>query len=210
MNKAKLVQILSSLQGFKHQDIGLEQYPTPAEIAAAILWTALMNKDIEGKILADLGCGFGVFGLGAAILGAKKIYMVDLDEDVLAIAKHNKKTLEKKLKRKLPCTFSNINVNNFKNKVDVVIENPPFGVKKTHSDKTFLLKAMGVAPKIYSFHKYSTKKFINSFVEDNGFKIREIQRFKFPLTRSYWFHIKSIHYVDVGCWILEKARKNPF
>ena len=35
-----------------------------------------MNNDIKDKTIADLGCGTGILGLGAAVLEAKKVYLI--------------------------------------------------------------------------------------------------------------------------------------
>src|SRR4030042_577278 len=51
----------------------LEQYATPAHIAADMLWEAFTAGDIEGRSVVDLGCGNGVFSIGAKLLGAKDV-----------------------------------------------------------------------------------------------------------------------------------------
>jgi len=71
-SKSGLAVILSSLLSFKSPKIKLEQYETPSEIAADVLWNAHMNGDLVDKTVADLGSGTGVLGLGAVLLGAKK------------------------------------------------------------------------------------------------------------------------------------------
>ena len=52
----------------------LEQYITPATIAADILFTAFHLQDIKKRHLADYGCGTGIFAIGAGLLGANKVY----------------------------------------------------------------------------------------------------------------------------------------
>ena len=143
MKKRNLAILLSKLKTFESPDIKLEQYQTDSEIAAESLWFTHMNNDIHGKVIADLGCGTGIFGFGALILGAKKVFFVDLDEKAIKVAKENRKFLEKELKKRFNCAFINKDIRSFRNKVDVVIQNPPFGIKRTHTDKLFLMKAMG-------------------------------------------------------------------
>ena len=41
--------------------------------------------------------------------------------------------------------------------------------------------------------------------EGEGFKVAMMLKYRFPLRKSYWFHVKKVHYVDVGCWKLVKA-----
>ena len=104
LSKSSLAVMLSKASVFSKAKIELEQYPTDSETAASFLWLAFNLDDIQDKIIADFGCGTGILGLGAAILGAKKIYMIDTDEEALELAKKNKEEIEEKLGTK----FSNI------------------------------------------------------------------------------------------------------
>ena len=79
--------ILSKMEGFSQPDPAKEQYKTDSEIAATILWNAFMQGDIKDKVVADLGAGTGVLGLGALALGAKFVFLVELDETALEIAR---------------------------------------------------------------------------------------------------------------------------
>lgn len=204
MSKKNLAVLLSRLKVFENPNIKLEQYQTDSEIAAESLWFAYMNDDIKGKIITDLGCGTGIFGIGALILGAKKVYFVDVDPDVIEVAKQNKQFIEKETGKKFNCIFMNKDIRDFKTKVDVVMQNPPFGVVKSHTDKLFLIKAMEVSDKIYSFHKIESENFLNKFLKENDFKVRNIKKFNFPLRRSFLFHTKRVHYVKVGCFKIER------
>ena len=206
MKKGELAILLSKLEIFNKPKAKLEQYITEAEIAADVLWLAYMNKDLTEKTIADLGCGTGIFGLGALLLGAKKAYMLEIDEETLELAKKNKKFLEKLLGKKLPASLIRKDIRNFKKKADVVIQNPPFGVQKSHTDKLFLLKAMDTAPKIYSFHKIESKNFIKKFTSENGFKSKLIKEYNLPIKQIHFFHTKRIYKVKVGLWKIEKRK----
>jgi putative methylase len=194
MNKKELAIFLSKLNKIHLPDVDLEQYETDSEIAAEVLWFAYLNNDIKGKTIADLGCGNGTFGTGALKLGAKRVYFIDKDKKSLEITKKNSKK----------GVFLNIDVEDFNEKVDIVIENPPFGVQKVHADKVFLLKAMKIADKIYSFHKIESDKFINALCKDNNFKVEGVLRFDFVLKKTMKFHKSEKYKVKVGCWILKK------
>lgn len=45
--------------------------------------------DVKGKTVIDVGCGSGILGIAAAILGAKSVYMCDIDEQAVRFAKDN-------------------------------------------------------------------------------------------------------------------------
>ena len=202
MNKKKLAISLSKLKCFKG-DASLEQYSTDSEIAADLLWYAFLHGDIEGKTILDLGCGNGILGIGALLLGAKRVYFLDIDKDALNLAKENAKSFKN-------ASFFCCDVREFDKKIDVVIENPPFGVQKEHADKVFLEKAMGISEKIYSFHKIESADFINALAADYNFRVKEVLEYDFFLKRSMNFHKKDKYKVRVGCWILEKLSNKTF
>ena len=206
LDKKKLATVQSKIKTFERPNVKLEQYPTDSEIAADILWYACQRGDISGKIIADLGCGTGIFGIGALILGAKKVYFVDVDSDALKLAIQNVKFVENELGKRFKCEFVLRNVKDFNQRVDIVVQNPPFGVKTRHHDKLFLLKAMDLAENVYTFHKLSTAKFIDRIVEENGFEIDNILTYKLPLKKTFWFHTSFTRVVDVGCWHIIKKK----
>lgn len=198
MNRRELAIILSKLDSNKDKDVKLEQYQTDSEIASEVLWNAFMLGDIKDKAIADFGCGNGILGIGALVLGAKKAVLVDIDEEAIKLAKKNVKNIGKK------AVFENCDIAKVKGRFDTVLQNPPFGTKQEHADREFLLKAMESADVVYSFHKYSTEKFVNSIAKDNCFSITHKWFFKFPIKHSFEFHRKKVAYVDVGVYRLVK------
>ncbi len=199
-SKKQLAVTLSKLQVFEKPSFRLEQYPTDSEIAAEIIWVAYQNKDIESKTIADLGCGTGILGIGSMFFTPKKVYFVDLDEKQLKKLETNLKLFELEAEYELIWK----DVKDFNTKVDVVIENPPFGVKNEHADKVFLEKAFSISNIIYSFHKIESKNFIEKISKENNFKITHFFKFDFPLKQTMSFHTKRIQRIEVGCWRLER------
>ncbi len=201
MNKKQLAVILSKLDSIKNPKVSLEQYNTDSEIASQILWTAFLNNDIKNKIIADLGCGNGILGIGTLILGAKKVYFIDKDEESTNVCKNNIKNLSLE-----NFIIVKEDINDFNEEVDVVIQNPPFGVKKEHADKLFLEKAFKISKKIYSIHKIESIKFIKSISKDYGFDLINIIKLNLPIKKIYSFHKKKVYKVNIGCFILEKRK----
>ncbi|MBD3248612.1 methyltransferase [Candidatus Woesearchaeota archaeon] len=207
-SKKGLAVVLSSLKSFEKPKVLLEQYPTEADIAAEVLWNAFFRREIEGKTIADLGAGTGVLGIGALLLGAKHVFFVEKDEDAIQTAKENLKIIEDRFEIKLrrKTDFLQEDVLLFDEEVDVVVQNPPFGLQKErHADRKFLVKAMEIADVIYSFHKADSVKFIKELSKDNGFNVEGFWRFEFPLKNVYVHHRKKIQHIEVGCWRLEKV-----
>jgi len=197
MDKKKLAIILSKLKLTKNKRIELEQYQTEGELAAEILWLAYTRGDIQNKNAADFGCGNGIFGIGALLLEAKKVYFIDIDEEAINIAKENSKDFNN-------TKFFKEDINNFNKKSDTVIMNPPFGVQKRKADKEFLIKAFQTSKVVYSIHKIESKNFIETISKEYGFKVEEIVRENILLKKTYKFHKSNKYYVNSGIWILRK------
>ena len=224
-SKSRLAIALSKLEGFYEPKVRQEQYIMDSEIGASVLWQARLLGDIEGKVIADLGCGTGILGLGALLIGAKKAILVDSDKDVLEIAKINiakvqgvqsgfldaQKPLISGIS-KVKSESSGIgkaellcqDIGKIDFKADTVVQNPPFGTKVSHADIPFLEKALEIAQVAYSFHKSETKGFLEGFCAKKDARITHIWDFKFPLKASFSFHRRQIHRINVSCIRAEK------
>ncbi|HLC58836.1 MAG TPA: METTL5 family protein [Candidatus Nanoarchaeia archaeon] len=197
MNKKKLSIELSKIKPLTSFNVDLEQYPTDCNLVSDILWNAFQNSDILDKVVADFGCGNGVFGIGALLLGAKSVYFLDKDKKALDVCKEN---------------LENLNFNNFKlinsdvidfnKKVDTVLMNPPFGVQNRKADKVFLETAMKYSKVIYSIHKIESKNFIEQLAKEHGFNIDRIIEEEFKIGKIYSFHTKNKYAFKVGIWVL--------
>lgn len=205
-SKSRLAVELSKLKVFEEPELSSEQYPMDSEIGAEVLWDAFFKGDIESRVIADLGCGTGILGIGALLLGARLVYFVDSDEKAIEIAKENLAGFE--VLGRENAVFVRQEAKDFNEKVNTVIQNPPFGTKTKHADREFLMKAFEIADSVYSFHKATSKNFIEKISADNGFRIANYYEFDFPIKASHLFHKRKIHRIKVGCWRLvrEKAK----
>src|SRR5512136_2711653 len=89
MKLKRLEMTLQRVVGFSHPRPALEQYQTPAPLAARLLYHALMKGDIEGKVICDLGSGTGMLAIGAALLGATSVKGIDVDKKAVDMAYKN-------------------------------------------------------------------------------------------------------------------------
>lgn len=214
LSKSGLGIVLSELKDFENHSLELEQYSTPSEIAADMLWNAYMNGDIDGKIVLDAACGPGYLGIGALLLGAKKVFFVDKSEKAIEILKKNIEFIDGKYDLDVNGR-SKIVVNDIKDfdkgvdgftdgKIDTVLQNPPFGTKEKHIDKLFLEKAFSLSNVIYSFHKTTTKGFVQSITKDFGFNVSHSWQYDFAIKATQEFHEKKKYVVDVTVFRLVK------
>jgi len=199
MNKSSLAILLSKLAVFSKPKAELEQYPTDSENASFVLWHAYMLHDIENKVIADLGCGTGILGLGALLLGAKKCFFVDKSKEDIEKAKENLAMLEKETGMKLrkKAVFIASEIETFKEKADTVIQNPPF-----NNDRVFLEKALEISQVSWSMHNISTLDFLKKFLEKRG-KLTNIFKIQIELKKTMLWHTRKNRRIDVVCLRVE-------
>lgn len=180
----------------------LEQYSTPATIAADILFDSLLSGDIYGERVADLGCGTGIFAIGAAYLGADVVHAVDIDQGAIdeAIETAEGWGVRDRIE------FSCMDVEGFQQEVDTVMMNPPFGSQKKGADTPFLEKAFQIADRVYSLHNARTIEFLERFIREHDFEVRREKRYKFEIDNIYEFHTKTKKEFEVVLFVLEKER----
>jgi len=205
-SKSRLAIILSMLNGFQGPKVRQEQYITDSEIGAFVLWNAYLSGDIEGGVIADLGSGTGILGIGALLLGAKHVFFVESDKDAIETAKDNVSKVKSEGYNMGKTEFVCQDISKLKMSADVVIQNPPFGTKVRHSDVIFLEKALETAAVVYSFHKSETKPFLERFSAANGTRITHIWEYRFPLKATFAFHRRQIHRINVSCFRLESIK----
>lgn len=164
----------------------LEQYPTDAANAAEILFLAFLDGNIEGKIVADFGSGNGILGIGAALLGASRVYSVEIDPVQCAAITENKGELD--------VVVQNSDVSEFTTKVDTVVMNPPFGSVKARADRVFLRKAVELSSNIYSIHNLKSADFVRAFYFQNTEVTRE-QMISIRTPRIYSHHSRENDFI---------------
>ncbi len=203
-SKRDLEVELSKLQGFVSPRVELEQYALTSSIAADWIWQMALRGEIAGKVILDAGCGPGILGLGVLLMGAKRVFFVDKDEEAIKICRENYKVLHAEYEIG-EGEFMVHDIRLFDAEVDVVIENPPFGTKVEHADKIFLEKAFASARVVYSMHKKSTMKFVEAITRDFGFVITHTYQYEFPIKAQFVFHEKRVEHVEVMVFRMERG-----
>ena len=189
--KKHLEMAIQKVPKHPNPKVDLEQYSTPATIAADLLWNAYSLGDIADKKVMDLGCGTGIFAIASKLLGAASAIGVDIDKDSTDLASSYCGDVD----------FICSDICDLENDFDAIFQNPPFGSQKNAkkgADLKFISKAIELSPKVlYSFHMASTEEFLISYFEKNDLEITNIFRYNFPIPKIYEFHTRESANVEV-------------
>ncbi len=201
MRLRDLEMTLEQLERSTKREVSLEDYPTPAPIAASILYAAEMEHgDITGNTVCDLGCGDGVFAIGAALLGAERVIGIDVQSKALKVCQRNSKMLG--TDGTIDWVLGDVASLQFRETIDTIVSNPPFGTKKRGADMAFLRKALSVANVTYSIHLAGEKnrEFLTRNIERLGGHVTQIETFEFPIKKLFEFHRKARHMIKVDLY----------
>ncbi|WP_019176162.1 METTL5 family protein [Methanomassiliicoccus luminyensis] len=192
MKKNELERLLQKVPPHSVPKAGLEQYSTPAAIAADVLYTAYSFGDIAGRSVADLGCGSGIFSIGAWALGASKVTGVDVDHAAIEDAARNISAFGAEV------VLVESDVRDVDLRADTVVMNPPFGSQKKHADRPFLEAAVRTAPRVYSLHNAGTVEFLNVMLRSLGAEVFCQKSYKLQIPHMFDFHDRKKKDIEVA------------
>lgn len=188
VSRRTLARRLEPVADFSDPSLALEQYPTPAEIAAHLLHVAALQGDVSGRTVVDLGTGTGVLALAAASLDPDRVIGLEIDPDALATARRNERRVEPNTPvewvagdaSRAPLCCSDA----------VVVSNPPFGAQRgrEHADRPFLERAAEIARVSYSIHNAGSRSFVESFAAERGGEVTHAFRVELDVERRFDFH----------------------
>lgn len=202
MKLNQLERFLDHLEGFTDPSPVIEQYPTPPSLAARLLFHAALKGDVTGRRVCDLGCGTGILGIGAALLGAREVVGVEIDRSVLAIAKRNADRSGVVI-RFLHADVSDPGIRDLIGPCDTVIMNPPFGAQQPHADRPFLDVSLTMAPVVYAIFNAGSRPFISSYLAERA-EIEEVIGGLLPIRRTFSFHRDDIREIPVEIMVIRK------
>jgi predicted RNA methylase len=195
MKKRELESIISKIPRHPSPKVHLEQYSTPATLAATALWIAEEHyHDVAGNSILDLGSGTGRLGLGAALLGGF-VVLVDVDYDAILVARDSALKLD--VYGQVDLLVANVPLLPIRENFlfGAVIQNPPFGVHRRGSDVVFLREALKRSRKVYSIHKADSVGYIRKLIQeaDSSLKVEVLLEEKICIPPEYSFHKKRKH-----------------
>lgn len=185
--KRALERRLADLAAFEEPRVELEQYPTPADLAASLLHLAGLQGDLDRPVV-DLGTGTGVLALGAALRGPPRVVGLERDRAALETARANERRLG------APVAVDWIQADATRPPLSLpdatVVMNPPFGAQRgrRHADRAFLAAAAALATVSYSVHNAGSRDFVEAFATDNGGAVTHAFEAALTLDRQFPFH----------------------
>lgn len=198
LKKRDLEIFASKIPIFEKPKAKYEQYSTPANIVSLMLWIAAFRYgDIIEQEVIDLGAGTGRIGLTATKIGAREVFLLDLEYNALKTAKkvaeqHNIAFAVHEI-----CGDATKPPIRKRKKFGIVLQNPPFGVHRRGADIGFLEIAMQLADTVYSIHKAETIQYVTKKIKEKRWKVEEIFREKIVLPPTMKFHYKVKHEVKI-------------
>lgn len=199
MRKRAIEQRLSGLAPFANPRADLEQYQTPADVAAHLVHRATLHGDLHRQVV-DLGTGTGVLAIGAALVGAP-VVGIEIDADALSIARGNGDRAGVRVDwvhgdaRVAPLCCDDV----------TVLMNPPFGaqVGSRGADAEFLATANDVAAVSYSIHNEGSREFVESFAADEDATVTHAFRARIDVDRQFSFHSEDRRTVPAELFRIE-------
>ena len=150
MKLKNLISDLESIETFENPKEHLEQYQTSPQVAGEMFHYINQNYDLKDYKIADLGCGTGILGIAAALCGCENVFLFDIDEDALDIARQNVENLN--LGNNIQLINADVNAlrewETLNKYFDIIITNPPFGIRSEKgADVEFLKTASKICVK---------------------------------------------------------------
>lgn len=205
--KTTLERQLADVTDFPDPDPELEQYRTPAAVAAHLLALADLQDDLAGTQVVDLGTGTGMLALGAALLEPSRVVGIELDESVLDVARTNEASLDPGTA--VDWVRGDASVVPLCSTDWTVVANPPFGAHadNLHADRDFLETTAEIANVSYTIHNEGSSEFVEAFSMDNGGRVTHAYAVEFPLPRQFLHHEAESESIQAELFRIEWTRE---
>ncbi|MFW6458718.1 MAG: METTL5 family protein [Halodesulfurarchaeum sp.] len=193
--KATLEARLSGVTDFEEPCRDLEQYRTPASVAAHLIALADLQGDLADRTVIDLGSGTGMLALGAALRSPARVIGLEIDPAAIDIARENERQIDD---GKVEWLRGDATRAPLEGSEATVVSNPPFGAHQDnrHADRDFLETVASVASVSYTIHNEGSKEFVEAFSMDSGGQITHAYAIEFFVPAQFHHHESERQKID--------------
>lgn len=195
MNKANLKRKLSHVEDFKSPRVELEQYQTPPQLAADIVYSCYMQGHEK---VVDLGTGTGILAIGAALLGLD-VTAVEVDSKALKEAKKNADNIGVEI----DFVEKDITQFNPSTEFDAVVMNPPFNVQSDEGPK-FWEKALTVGDTVFGVAGKGFETRLKRLCNEFNHEIVASEAYTIGLPASYEFHLEESRETPIDVYVTRR------
>ncbi|MFB6085485.1 MAG: METTL5 family protein [Halodesulfurarchaeum sp.] len=194
--KAQLEGTLQAVTDFDSPDRGLEQYRTPASVAAHLIALADLQGDIEDRTIVDLGSGTGMLAIGAALRSPGRVIGIEVDAAAISRARQSESSLFED--RRIDWVRGDATRVPVHLDGATVVANPPFGAHRDnrHADRDFLETIAADAAVSYTIHNEASREFLEAFTMDNGGRITHAYGVEFHVPKQFRHHESASHAIQ--------------
>lgn len=192
-----LAMALSRLPAHPQTNAADEQYSTEGNLAAR--WLSTIDG-LEGRKVADLGAGNGILGIGAHLLGAAHVWLIEADANAAEVARtasapySDIEVLTHRIEGELPTEVQ----------PETVIMNPPWGWQTKGADRPFLIAAMNSSAKLIHLMHNAKATHIERLAVEHGWSASTTLEAEFRLPAIYQHHVSRMSSTPVMCWRLSR------
>lgn len=194
--KRHLEVLLEEVPSFPEPKEELEQYKTPASLAAEMCWRPLVEEGLSPRLVLDLGCGTGTLCYAALLLGAPYCVCLDLDPSALAAGRGFMQS--KGLGGRVDFVVADIGSYPLREKIggSLVLMNPPWGTRKRRADRAFLIAATEVGEALVSVHPRPRRlegSYVSRILASRRWRVSMVRETLLPLRAFLPHHVKRVH-----------------
>jgi len=209
MKQRQLAMLLSRLPIVEDPILSLEQYPTEGDLASSWIYKIYERGDIVDRTISDLGSGNGILGFACALMGAKSVKMIDVDDASLDLISSNKELLRNELET---IGYPSIDILNHKiNSIlpkeleaNTIIMNPPWGRQTKGADRPFLDAAFNSNADVIHLMHSSKAKHPIAMAKEKGWMVEHILDAEFRIRAAFKHHKSPIQTSKTSCWRFSK------
>ena len=194
---------LSSLEPHPMERSDLEQYATEGNLAAE--WLAAMGAfgDLEGRAVVDVGAGNGILGLGALLLGASSVLLIEADPSVAEVAERNAAEAGGEVDVLVHAVQAAEDLGSVGG--TVLISNPPWGVQTTGADRPILEAMFTSEAEVIHLMHHADAGHVEALAASHGWRSADVLRAPFRLPLVHAHHRSGRRDTEVLCRRFSRA-----